>query len=47
MCDSAQTITPAALAAIVESGLRLHAVLDTDGFAPSFDAQPLTLAMHA
>jgi 3-deoxy-7-phosphoheptulonate synthase len=47
MCDSAQTITPSELASIVESGLRLHAVLNADAFEPALDGRALTLAMQA
>ncbi len=47
MCDSTQTITPSELASIVESGLKLHAVLNADAFEPALDARALTLAMQA
>jgi len=47
MCDSTQTITPAELASIVESGLRLHAVLNPDSLESSLDTHSLTLAMQA
>lgn len=45
MCDSAQTITPHDLASIVESGLKLHAVLNTDPLEPVLDARALTFVM--